>query len=63
MSNLLGLNQVLHDFIENRRTELATAPGFHFFVPLIITGAAEGNENVLGKGVVLANFRIFQARI
>ena len=63
MSNLLGLNQVLHDFVESRRTELATAPGFHFFVPLIITGAAEGNENVLGKGVVLANFRIFQARI
>ena len=56
MSNLLGFNQVLHDFIENRRTELATAPGFRFFVPLIITGGAEGNENVLGKGVVLANF-------
>jgi hypothetical protein len=30
---------------------------------LIITGAAEGNENVHGKGVVLANFRIFQAGI
>ena len=57
MSNLLGLNQVLHDFIENRRTELATAPGFHFFVPLIITGGAEGDEDVLGKGMVLANFR------
>ena len=63
MSNPLGLDQVLHDFSENCRTELATAPGFRFFVPLIITGAAEGNENVHGKGVVLANFRIFQARI
>jgi hypothetical protein len=29
----------------------------------MITGAAEGNENVHGKGMVLANFGIFQARI
>jgi hypothetical protein len=63
LSNLLGLDQVLHDFVESGRTELATALGFRFFVPLMITGAAEGNENVHGKGMVLANFGIFQARI
>jgi len=56
MSNLLGLNQVLHDFGENRRTELTAAPGLRFFVPLIKTGAAKGSENLLGKGVVFANF-------
>jgi hypothetical protein len=40
MSNLLGLNQVLHDFGENRGTELTAAPGFRLFVPLFKAGAA-----------------------